>query len=108
MDFDGKYIHAFPAACAAASFSDAALGAFHLPAVHGIAVFMVDDVMAKINAAFACLSSAVALSNPGYYWSVGQYSIDRSWLYSGSTGELRDYRKCGAYSVRALAYLPRS
>jgi hypothetical protein len=108
MTFDGSYIHAFPAAYAAASVADSDLGAFHLPTNHEIAVFMRDDAMAKINTAFSYLSSANALSNGGYYWSVAQYSSYNSWFYYGGTGALPNRTKSYTYSARALAYLPLS
>jgi hypothetical protein len=108
MTFDGSYVRAFPAAYAAASVADSDLGAFHLPTNHEIAVFMRDDVMAKINTAFSYLSSANALSNGGYYWSVAQYSSYSSWFYYGPSGELTYYYKYSTYSARALAYLPLS
>ena len=107
MTFDGSYVRAFPAAYAAASVTDSDLGAFHLPTNHEIAVFMRDDVMAKINTAFSYLSSATALSNGGYYWSVAQYSSSYSWFYYGG-GALARNGKGYTYSARALAYLPLS
>lgn len=105
MDFDGSYIHAFPAAYNAQLKEDSDIGKFHLPTVHEIAVFMNNDTMLKINKAFGFLSSPTNLTNSGYYWSVAQYSSDISWFYLGYNGGLDYAAKCSSISVRSLAYI---
>ena len=121
MDFDGNYIKAYPSAAAARSFAVITdIGSpFNLPTQHELAVFMEDEKLAKINAAFDLLKVKFEIntgSNPitvnplsyasgVYYWSVARYSSNDAWLYDGDGGTLGGYTLSYGLSSRALAYL---
>ena len=121
MNFDGNYIKAYPSAATARSFAVITdIGSpFNLPTQHELAVFMEDEKLAKINAAFDLLKVKFEIntgSNPitvdplsyaggVYYWSVARYNSNYAWFYGGYTGILDTYRLYYFFSSRALAYL---
>ena len=105
MDFDGTYVPAYPAAYAAHSITSKEFGAGNMPTNHEIGVFMRDDKLAKINAAFSLIGGATNLANTSYYWSVAQYSSTYSWFYYGYTGTVAYTYKYNSIGGRSLVYL---
>ena len=103
MDFDGQYIHAYPAAHSATTVTDEDLGRCNMSTNHELGVFMSDETMSKINTAFGQISGATTLSNTRDYWSGSPYAGDYIWFCSGTSGCLINAGKYNGDRVRRLA-----
>lgn len=100
MDYDGNYIHAFPAAWEARQLADQDLGGGNMATNTEIAVYMLN--IAALNAAIVS-RGGVALSTSN--WSVAQGGSGYAWLYDADDGGLSFGYKCSTLHGRSLAYL---
>ena len=106
MDFDGSYLHVYTAAYNTSLRTDPVLGAYQMPTVHEVAVFMDDETMRKINTAFGYLTDVALLIDTTSYWAAGEYSEQYAWFYNGQRGEMGyNERYQNANAGRFVAYI---
>lgn len=106
MDFNGSYIHAYPAAYHTTELTDQLLGTYQMPTVHEMAVFMDNDIMQKINTAFTYLTDYTSLIVTTNYWAVADYDETSAWFYNGQRGEAGyNERFQNANNGRYVAYI---
>lgn len=96
-DYDGTWYCPFLAAESAATITHEELGQFCIPTNHEIAMFMRDEIFAKINTAIEAIGGT-KLAQWSHYWCCGEYGDYYAWIYSDIEGTLRYNYKFYQYS----------